>query len=98
MDCNLLPPGRRIIKNLNCWFQQFFFVYKNFSKSIEFINKLSYNYLDPQKEGKYYIGGGKIMDQIIAFVVDLKELVIKIFDLVDLIMGKVDEYTAEDAE
>lgn len=38
------------------------------------------------------------MDQIIAFVVDLKELVIKIFDLVDLIMGKVDEYTAEDAE
>lgn len=38
------------------------------------------------------------MDQIIAFVVDLKELVIKIFELVDLIMGKVDEYTAEDAE
>lgn len=48
-----------MIKNLNCWFQQFFFVYKNFLKSIEFINKLSYNYLDPQKEGKYYIGGGK---------------------------------------
>lgn len=38
------------------------------------------------------------MDQIIAFVEDLKELVIKIFELVDLIMGKVDEYTAEDAE
>ena len=38
------------------------------------------------------------MDQIIAFVEDLKELVIKVFELVDLIMGKVDEYTAEDAE
>lgn len=36
------------------------------------------------------------MQEIINFISDLETLVLKIFELVDLIMGKVEEYTAEE--
>lgn len=38
------------------------------------------------------------MAEVLTFLDQLKEVVIKIFDLVDLVMYNVDKYTKEDAE
>ncbi len=38
------------------------------------------------------------MDAIMTFIADIEKLVDAIFELVDKIMAKVDEYSAKDAE
>lgn len=38
------------------------------------------------------------MAEVLTFLEQLEDVIEKIFDIVDFVMGKVDDYTKEDAE